>query len=253
VPKVFGKEVPPIILVGGVAILAVLVYGQIFPADAAPTGPARKRTTKKSTSKAGTQYTKEDYEAKFAVYNQPVRNSFQPLVVKAPPAVPTIPPGTLPGAPNVLAADLTGGEAGWAYTGYAEIDGIRQGLLENGSTGASVFLRAGQRWKNLTVRSITAENMTVTGPAGTNVTIPVGDTTVEQRTAGNVVPPGGVAPGNPGAPLAGPIGGAAANNVPGAAPGTSGVTSTDLQVQPDNSNDGRRRRGRRGRQQEGLQ
>ena len=135
-----------------------------------------------------------------------------------------------------------------AYTGYAEVDGVRQGLLENSASGESVFLVAGQRWKQLVVRSVTAESMTVAGPDGVPIPIPVKDPTAEQKAGTSVVPPIGTVPVNPGGALRGTIGGGVAAQIPGA----PGVAENTLQVQPDESmqNDrDARRRSRRNRRQ----
>ncbi|MGV3618259.1 MAG: hypothetical protein ACO1SV_23270 [Fimbriimonas sp.] len=242
-PKIFGKEVNPLVLYGAVAICGVLVYNAVFPAEdsaSAPTRAKKKTTTKKDNS----IYLPEDYEAKFASYKEPVKNAFRPLIVKK---APTVAAPTGPVLTGVLPAGLTGGEGNWAYTGYAEVDGVRQGLLENSASGESVFLVAGQRWKQLVVRSVTAENMIVAGPDGTPIPIPIKDPVAEQKATPNVLPPTGTVPVNPGAALRGTIGGATAQ-----VPGAPGFAENTLQVQPDESmqNDrDARRRGRRNRRQ----
>lgn len=242
-PKIFGREVNPIILVGAVGILGFLIYDGLFPAEAASTTTAAK-PKKKTTVANKSGFLPEDYEAKFASYPTPVRNSFKPLVEKR--KMTTVPPESAI-VTGVFPASLTGGEGNWMYTGYAEVDGVRQGLLENSSTSESVFLRAGQKWKLLVVRSISENDMVVAGADGKPITIPVGDVANEQRANPNVVPPGGVAPVNPGGALRGPINGAAAQ-----VPGDPNVNMNNLQVQPDGSmgnEGGNGRRNRRGRRQ----
>jgi hypothetical protein len=254
VPKIFGKEVNPIILAGGVAILGFLIYDGLFPAEPTASSSSTRSTKKKTPAKADKGgFLPEDYEAKFASYSTPVRNSFTPLVAKKA-ITPSVPAGggVAAGPSPYLSGALTGGEGNWMYTGYAEVDGVRQGLLENSSTSESVFLRPGQKWKQLVVRTIGAEKMVVTGPDGASVTLPVGDIANEQKANPNVVPPGGVVPVNPGGALRGQIGGTAAQ-----IPGDPNVNVNSLQVQPDGTmgsmenNDGGRRRGgnRRGRRQ----
>lgn len=249
-PKLFGKEVHPLILIGGVAILGFLIYDGLFPAETAASGSTAKTTKKPTKTEKATNFLPEDYTAKFASYTVPVKSAFTPLVAKAKPTAPVAVPGNnLPS--GVLSPALTGGEGNWMYTGYAEVDGVRQGLLENRATNESVFLRPGQKWKQLTVRSVATENMVVTGPDGANVTIPISDIANEQKTNSNVVPPGGgVPPVNPAGALRGPIGGAAAQ-----IPGDPNANPNSLQVQPDGSMGsmenmgGNGRRGRRGRRQ----
>lgn len=243
-PKIFGKEVNPLILFGGVAILGFLIYDGLFPAEATPTSSSTRKTAKKTTTADKRGFLPEDYTATFAAYPTPVRNSFKALVAKKTVAPPVVPTG--PGS-GVLPAALTGGEGNWMYTGFADVDGVRQGLLENSSTSESVFLRPGQKWKLLVVKSITENNMVVAGIDGSPITIPVGDVANEQRMNSSVVPPSGVPPVNPGGALRGQIGGAAAQ-----IPGDPNVNINNLQVQPDGSmgNDGGNgRRNRRGRRQ----
>ncbi len=221
-PKIFGKNVSPIVIYAAGALAAFLVYSELFPAEATSAG-SRRRTTRKTTPAAETgPYTKADFEAKFAAFNEPVKDAFRPLVAKAEPVTQQVQVQPL-GPTNILSADLTGGEGNWAYTGFAEVDGVRQGLLENGTTSESVFLRSGQRWKSLVVRSIGTESMTVAGPDGKEVTIPVGDKAAEQTPSAGVTAPNGTTAVPPGGALAGPIGGA----------GQPGAAATDLRVQPD--------------------
>lgn len=247
-PKLFGKQINPLILIGVSAIVGFFIYDGLFPAQSAVAPSSSSKKKKTTTASKNSGFLPEDYEAKFASYAVPVRNTFKPLVAKKVVTAPVIPNGGLP--TGVLPSSLTGGEGNWMYTGYAEVDGVRQGLLENSSTSESVFLRAGQKWKQLVVRAVAAENMVVAGPDGTSITIPVGDIANEQRANPNVVPPGGVVPVNPGGALRGQIGGAAAQ-----IPGDPNTNVNSLQVQPDGSmgsmenNGGNGRRNRRGRRQ----
>jgi hypothetical protein len=218
VPKIFNREVPPIVLVLGVGLLGYLVYDMAFssaPSSGATTKVRRRGVTTKAQD---SQYLKEDYEAKFAVYKQPASNVFRPLVVGETVAS----AGQKELAKGEIPSALTGGEGSWKYTGFAAVNGERQGLLENGSTQESVFLTIGQQWRLLTVRAIGEEQMVVAGPTGEEITIPIGTTTAEQSSNTGVVPGGGVPPVNPGAPLTGPI---------AQQPGTN---PEDLRVQPSN-------------------
>ena len=234
-PKLFGKNIPPLALYVGAPVLAYFIYDGLFPA--APASSAKSRVTARSrtstTTKTNSLFTEEDYEAKFASFKKAPRDAFRPLVEKKNTNART---AAALGA-GVLPGDLTGGEANWVYTGYASLNGVRQGLLENSSSGESVFLVVWQRWRALTVQTIGAEEMIVTGPTGTAVTIPIGDTATEQTpTPGVVAPNGGTAPLNPAGALAGPIGG-----VPG------GPNPVDLRVEPDASQTQNAQRGPGGR------
>jgi hypothetical protein len=65
---------------------------------------------------------------------------------------------------NYVPAEFAGGEQGWIYTGSAEIDGVLQALLENRTTGDSVFLRIGDTWKGISVEEITEESLILASP-----------------------------------------------------------------------------------------
>lgn len=241
-PKVFGREVSN----GAIGIVAVITVALVATQLTGGSGSAAaaRRTTKKTTTTKSKNdpYTDEDRKAKFVVLTEDVKPAFRPLVLRNAPAA-----KGMGGGANFLPSDLTGGDATWAYTGYGEVDGVRQGLLENGTTGESVYLKVGQRWKQLTVQAITEEQMKVTGSDGESHTIPVGDLVVpEQKMNSGVTPSGGVAPMNPAGALSGSIPG-----IPGAAtpvPGVATAPGTDLRLQPDpTQGDGSTNFGRRGR------
>lgn len=239
-PKFAGHNIPtPVLVVVSLAV-AYGIYDGFKPSasSGATTKTRSRRSSSKSTTAANSQYTKDDYEAKFAVYSKPARNVFSPLVKKTTQdarAMAAVGAGVLP-------AFLTGGEANWTYSGYAAVNGVRQGLLENTSSFESVFLVEGQKWRSLTVRKISSEQMVVAGPSGADITIPIGDNATEQSTVPGVTAPNGVAPVSPGAALSGPIGAVAA-----------GPNPTDLRVEPDQGQNSQRDNGfsRRSRRRRG--
>ena len=91
---------------------------------------------------------------------------------------------------------MTGGEANWRYTGTAQINGVREALLENSSTGESVFLRVGQSWKQAVLKKIENEAVVMTGPGGFTQRLQLGEQE-PAKLARNARGPGG----NPGALL----------------------------------------------------
>ncbi len=144
-----------------------------------------------------------DYKAKFSDMTEPVKNAFKPLVSKSSSTGLT---GSI-GA-NVVPGYLVGGES-WAYTGNAELDGVKSALLENTKTGEGVFLKVGENWKLLRVVSIKTEGLVVSGGENGEITIPVADDTGKSPAPLNTNPAvraGGqaLAPVNPA--LAGTIG-----------------------------------------------
>jgi len=215
---------------GALVVFSVgLIYVALTPPDAAAPVARRARPKPKTTDR-NDPFTKEDYGAKFARLNEPVQNAFRPLVARQEPSrlIYSEGPDVLPGGiaagggdPSQIPAEFTDGDAGWRFTGYADVDGVRNGLLENRTTGDGVFVRPGERWKRATVRRITSTELVLAGPSGER-TISINDGS-EPTAAPSVVPPGGVAPVNPGPALRGQIGAAAATTPP----------SNELSIQPD--------------------
>jgi hypothetical protein len=51
-------------------------------------------------------------------------------------------------------------------TGITSINGVRSALIENGSAGESVFLKAGDIWKGMRVAAVEPNALVVVSPAG---------------------------------------------------------------------------------------
>lgn len=168
-PKLFGRTVSPVVLVGVGAAAAYLGFTVLFPEEPAPT-PV-KTTTKKATVKAtgrAIAYTEADYLRHYASYSEPVQNSFKPLVVrKDAMALANANPGGVP-------IGFAGGEASWVYSGRVVVNGVNQGLLENHKTGDSEFVLKGQRWRSSGIVEITADSLTLSGPDGATITLTAG-------------------------------------------------------------------------------
>ena len=109
---------------------------------------------------------------------------------------------TASAAPNAIGTDLTGGEAGWAYTGTAEVNGHIQAVVENSGTGQGDFLSVGQNWKKAKVVSITDSALTLQGASGNQVTI-----RMQEKLASSSMVAGGFAPVKVNSNLNGQIGG----------------------------------------------
>lgn len=79
-----------------------------------------------------------------------------------------------PGAKEDLVAiptNLADGEGGWAYTGMAEVDGVRMALLENSGTRQSGYIREGEDWKKAHVVGITTACIVLSDEKGVAQTI----------------------------------------------------------------------------------
>lgn len=149
----------PKLVIGGVAIGAIA-----FLMTGSPETPRKKAESSKpraaSRAKAEDEFTKADYEAKFAPTKLAVRDVFSPLVLAS--------SGGRGGsiAPNAIPFDFTGSKEAWVYTGTAVINGVPNALVENTSTGEGEFIKVGQTWKLATVRRITPTSLTLTNSSG---------------------------------------------------------------------------------------
>jgi hypothetical protein len=170
-PKIFGRTVSPVVLVGVGAAAAYLGFTAFFPEEpAAPTvkKPATKKASVKATGRA-IAYTEDDYKLRYASYNEPVHNTFKPLVVRkdANALAANASPGGVP-------ANFAGGDGNWVYSGRVVVNGVNQGLLENPKTGDAEFVVRGQHWRASGVVDITADSITLSGPDGATITLQAG-------------------------------------------------------------------------------
>ncbi len=225
-PKIFGRTVSPLMIVGMAAVATYLVFAAAFPNEAAPKATVRKKTTPKTSAKVSA-YRPEDYTLKFASYAEPVKNTFKPLVVRQESIKVRSMPGSLP-------VSFSGG-GDWVYSGRVIVNGVPQGLLEERNTGDSEFVLRGQRWKQATILEIGSESMQLQGPAGATITLIAGAS--EPEPAESVTAPGAIAPITVGPGMSGQIG----NNM-------------GIQALPEAApNDRPRRRGRRNQGTQGME
>ena len=185
------KKTSPIfwVVIIGVGVAA---YVLTTPEDAAKKVSTAKTSSKKSA--VTSLITEEDLKAKFDRVNNPVKNAFMPVVRKSS-------AGTTAGAPNGLPSELTGGEAGWAYTGTAAVDGRIQAVVENQGTGQGDFLSVGQKWKSAKVVAVTESTLVLEGMGGQQVTVKM-----QEKLSSSSMVAGGFAPLNVAQGLQGPIG-----------------------------------------------
>jgi hypothetical protein len=217
-PKLFGRQIPPIVvgIVGLVGVYAI--YNVLSPADT-PVASARKFKAPVKKSSADTDYLLSDYTFKINPLPETVepKDAFRPLVIKS---------GQI-GANGVPSVDS------YTYSGMASINKDSFGLLENSQTGQGDFVTKGQRWHDSwLVINIDPNEIQLRNDGGDITTLIAG--AASQKTgAGSAV---AAATGNTPVSIVGAIGG------------------PDLTVQADggqgnnngNGNNGRRRRGRRG-------
>lgn len=148
-----------------VAVLGVIAYAAVVLTE--PDAPAKKVAprTAKTTVTAPKGYTEEDLKASFPRYLSKEKDAFKPVVVAKQRSLPGTAPagGALPG--NL--AQLAGLEKGvWLLTGVTSVNGVRSALVENGSTGESIFLKPGTVWKGLRVAAVESDAVVLVGPQG---------------------------------------------------------------------------------------
>jgi hypothetical protein len=158
-----SSQLKKLLFVGGGLVLIVLVA---FPSGSSTTTEVKKvnplagtSTTKKTKESL---YTEEDKLAKFESIPATIKNGFVPLVRKGDGVAE--PTGGIP-------RDFTGGEGTWTYTGNMVVDGTPNALLENSASGDGVFLRPGQRWKNLRLIAVKEDSIELEGPSGARKTV----------------------------------------------------------------------------------
>ncbi len=153
----------PVFWIGVIGVATMGWYFTNPEATAPKSGTSAKATRKKTVAKKGAiQFTDQDFKADFKPLNIQLKNAFVPIVARKSGGF-----GGADGQANAIPLDFTGGDAGWVYTGNAEIDGVQNALLENRSSGEGVFIRSGERWKSAVVSRILSDSVVMKGPSGT--------------------------------------------------------------------------------------
>lgn len=142
--------------------LALIVVTYLYTSgEDATTSKTRSTKPSSKTAKLPENVKEEDYTKRFASLNEAPQNSFMPVIARA--------TGGKDGKsyePDAIPQEYAGGEPGWYFTGTAEIDGVKQALVENRSSGNGDFLRVGQEWKRVRITAIGENTMTIVGPNG---------------------------------------------------------------------------------------
>ena len=212
VAKVPAKKTSPVVWLGILGSV-VAIYIVTTPPEAPPSNSSSTRKKKPAAAKTEGQITQADYEA----YKKPFPpvgvspvDAFNPLVKQAVKETTIkaidLPEGTTKGVPS----SLTGGEENWYVTGVPALNGVREALLENTGTGETRYLRTGDRWKSARVTGIDLATLSLVGPSGASVQVPViqpGETPGGTKTAEI---PAGAPLAIPGGTLSGAIGGTSA-------------------------------------------
>ncbi len=211
-PKLFGRNVPPVML-GAMGILTgFLVIQALSPADDTAT---KSRKPKSQVKKLLNQsdYLNTDYAFQIAPLGEAVqpKDVFRPLVSKN---------------SGDKAANQT--VDNFSYSGMAQLNGVANGLLENSQTGQGDFVQEGQSWHDHVVVKVSGDSIELRNANGDLLTL----------VAGAAATKNGPAAATPAAPAANPV-------------MVGPIGSSDITIQADanaggNGNQGGgRRRGRR--------
>ena len=220
-PKIFGKEVHPMLLLGAAGVALYLVMGALQGPEPIAQKPKKPPVAAKKTTDV--DYTKEDYTAQFAsLPHASPKDAFRPLIMKS-----TSGPGANPSIDN------------FTYSGMALLNNEPNGLLENSTTGEGDFVKPGQRWhQQWLVVSVSPEQIDLRNDVGEDTVLKVGSSTSGSSNSSAAPAAAGPTPNGPFNPAAmtGPIG------------------AQDLSIQPDptgatmmGGGNGRTRGGGRGR------
>lgn len=144
-------------VVGLLAIVFIYLNAQSPPATTTQTRPGYKSNTQVATNADGVL--PSDYTAHFARYTGGKRDPFIPLIATDQGAV----------------AHGHSASGDWELTGISSIDNVPSALVENSSSGESVFLSKGDHWHGLTVVAIGTDSVEFVNALGqrTQLAFPV--------------------------------------------------------------------------------
>jgi hypothetical protein len=178
---------------------AVGIYLWATPETVAAKTPPKPRKKAVKAADAGWDFPRNAF-VRFAKPEGMPRDVFLPAVqvqrvVKLPE----------PGEDQVqIPASYADGEGGWAYTGMAEVDGVRMALLENGGTKQAGYVREGDDWKKSHIVGITTACIVLSNEKGVAETVYRFNPNTPPKP--KPLPEPGFRPLNPGPNPVGPIG-----------------------------------------------
>ncbi|HXH61284.1 MAG TPA: hypothetical protein VNI20_07985 [Fimbriimonadaceae bacterium] len=185
-------------------ILGVVVVAALVFVSSPSTKSGLSATKPKSGSRASAKddkFDERDRTATFDRLNEPIKNTFRPLVARADVGV-----SGSGLAPNEFPSAYTGGERGWLYTGTVIVDDVPSASVENQTTGEGYFLKVGEHVKGATISQIAPTYIVIAGINGQSLRL---DLLREKPSPGDVAYTATtVAPVKPNVtgPLTGPIG-----------------------------------------------
>jgi hypothetical protein len=166
-----------------VAVLGAVAYAAVLLTEEKP--PPRKAAPRVTASgpKAPAGFTAADMTASFPRYQGKNRDAFAPKVVAKKRAAETVAGGLAPPLPPAIATGV------WVLTGISSVNGVPSALVENGSTGESVFLKQGDLWSGMTVKAIEPEAVILVNAMGKSTRLVFAQPPDEEKAASGTVPP----------------------------------------------------------------
>src|ERR1019366_1465083 len=147
-------------LYGGILVVGLIAYFMTSSSPPAATSAAAAK--KKPVATAGqTLIQPIDHNvtsASFDLVSGTIKDTFVPIVYHSQLGSGQ-PPIKIPPSELTIPVNFTGGEANWAFTGVVGVDGKSSALVENGTSGQSAYIHAGERWKTSTVQSISEDTV----------------------------------------------------------------------------------------------
>jgi hypothetical protein len=201
-------------------IVGAIAYAGVVLTE--PKAPPAKKAVPRTTHTAATatdassNITPEDLAARVTRYESQ-KKAQDPVLPHVVTAHALAAAATAAGGSGALSA----GRGSWVLTGISAIDGTRSALLENGSTGESVFLKAGDKWNDLRVADVGVQSVAFVNAAGQRTELGFPELDDQQKAGGATPPPGSRGGAGAGVPAgqAGPL---------PAAPNNGGVPPAQL-------------------------
>lgn len=167
-----------LVVVGAIAYAAV-----VFTEQEPPRKKVANTRTTASGPKAPPGFTAADMTASFPRYNGKDRDAFAPKIVARKRTAEAIAGGMAPPLPPGLATGI------WILTGISSVDGVQSALVENGSTGETVFLKTGDLWSGMVVKEIEPEGVILVNAQGKSTRLVFAKPPEEESAAAGSVPP----------------------------------------------------------------
>lgn len=140
--------------------MVIVGFIMTAPPDSTGIDEAKKVNRKGSKTAKVIVFQEDDFTAQFESVNSGLKNAFVPVVARAE-------SGSSGGlAPNEFSTALTNGEPGWFYTGTVIVDEVPSALIENISTGEGMYLKVGEKFKNVVIAEITPTYIVVSTSSG---------------------------------------------------------------------------------------